>query len=215
VADLKISAAAGQTGGPAETADLLGEFLRKDGQYAVPLPPDYEPSDHGIQAWTFDPALSSASQAITSESLYVMSLLVRAPVAVNNILIAVSSAGTGTVTAAGAGLYNSSGTRLGHNTSTGWGTAAAGVQTLALTVDSSQSLTLQPGTYFVAVFAEQASTVASLAASGAKAATLAAGLGAAAYRASVNGTSVTTLPTSLTLSSNSLTSAFPFWAGLS
>jgi hypothetical protein len=36
-ADLKISAAAGQTGGAGETADQVSEYLRKDGQYVSPF----------------------------------------------------------------------------------------------------------------------------------------------------------------------------------
>jgi hypothetical protein len=37
MADTKISAAAGETGGPAETQDLLTQFLRKDGLYVTPF----------------------------------------------------------------------------------------------------------------------------------------------------------------------------------
>ena len=214
MADLKISSAAGETGGTAESADQLSMFLRKDGAYAVPVPQDWQPADVGLKAWTFDPADAGASTAIVSESLYVLAVPVRVPVVVSNALISVSSAGTGSVTAAGVGLYNSGGTLLGSNVSTSWPTATAGVQTLALTVASMESLSLTPGIYYVAVFAEQGSTVVSLSASGVKPATLSAGLAAASYRASVNGTSVTSLA-ALTMSSNSLTSAIPFWAGLS
>jgi hypothetical protein len=215
MADLKISGAAGETGGTAETADQVTEFLRKDGLYAVPVGQGAVPADHGYQAWSYDPRLATAKTVMVSETLYVIGIQVRSPITVSEVTVAIGTAGTGSASASGVGLYNSAGTLLGSatGTSAGVATASAGTYTWALSVASEQSLALAPGLYYVAFFVEQGSSppfLWGLALPGAANA----GLAAATLMFSANGTSVTSVPSTITTSSNTATGALGYWAAL-
>jgi hypothetical protein len=70
------------------------------------------------------------------------------------------------------------------------------------------------GMYWVALLSN-ASTAPKFAATANSAALANVGLPAASLRFCVNGTSATTLPSSLTLSSNTATGAATFWVGVS
>jgi len=172
------------------------------------------PSDYGMLAWNFDPATLNTSTAMVSETLYLLGLFIRRPVTVAKVWLAIGAQGTGSVTAAGIGLYNSAGTLLGSSASTAWATAVAGPDSVALTVQSGQSLSITAGLYWVGLFAEQASAVVNLRGIASGTSNPNMNLTAATYRFATNGTAVTSLPTTVTPSANSETGVIPFFAGL-
>jgi hypothetical protein len=214
--DLKISKDAGMTGGAAESADQVTQFMRKDGLYAVPPIQGATPADHGFQAWNYDPRMAIAKTVMVSETVYVMGVQVRTPITISEVSVLVGTAGTGSATASGVGLYNSAGTLLGSasGTSAGVATASAGLYSWTLTAAATGDLSLTTGLYFVAIFVEQASSPPFLYGLGAVPVPVNAGLSAAGYMFSVNGTSAVAVPGSLTPSSNSETNALGYWVAL-
>lgn len=174
----------------------------------------WQPADQGLLAWNFDPiGMNATGTAMISQTLYVMAVSVKAPVTVSKAWFNVTAAAT-SLTSAGIALFGASGTQIATSTATTTFTST-GPQSAALSVSAGQSLTLQPGLYYIAVF-NNGTGVASLAPS--IAGNLAAAnlnLAAATLRFSVNGTAVTANPASLVPASNTATGAFTFWAGLS
>jgi len=112
-----------------------------------------------------------------------------------------------------AGLYDDTGARIGITADQSSAWATAGVKVMALTA----ATTIQAGRdYFVAILAN-ATTPPSFvtAAANNSTTTLNANLANAAQRFSVNGTSATSLPGSVALSSNSSSGTRSFWTALS
>jgi len=178
------------------------------------LGPAALPSDHGLLAWNFDPSNANTATIMASESLYVMGLYIRTPMKVSKIWLAMTTgASSSGFTAAGLGLYSVAGGTASLLSGTGtsattWETG--GVQPFTLTT----AQLVQPGFYIVAGFNE-ATTPATLRNGGGGSDSNAGITTAAAYRFAVNGTSVTSLPSSITLSANSTTGLIPAWAGVS
>lgn len=172
------------------------------------------PSDQTMLAWNFDPiSMNPTGTAMVSQTLYVMSIAVHAPITVSKACFKVLTAAT-SLTSAGMALYNSSGVQIATNSNTGpW--TATGNTNATLTVSAGQSLTLQPGTYYLTAF-NNGSGVASLAphiAGNVSAANIS--VSASGLRFATNGTAVTAIPASLVPGSNSPSGAITFWAGLS
>lgn len=172
------------------------------------------PGDQNFLGWNFDPVnMNSTGTAMISQTLYVIPIAIHAPVTVSKACLRVTTAAT-SLTSAGIALFSSSGVQIATNSNTTPFTAL-GNTNATLTVSSGQSLTLQPGLYYLTVF-NNGTGVASLAphiagnVSGANINTSGASL-----RFAVNGTAVTANPASLVPGSNSSTGAFTFWAGLS
>jgi hypothetical protein len=174
-------------------------------------------ADAGLIAWNYDPALCATEGAPVTENFYLIAVIVRAPVTVTNALLYVEALGS-SVSAAAAGLYNSSGTQLGYSASmaAAWATGGnVGLQTMPLTATSSGSLAITAGTYYVGFFAEGSGlpSLARLSTVDASSANI--GTTAATSRFAINGTTVTTLPGGpITMSSNTPSST-KWWAGLS
>lgn len=173
------------------------------------------PAAHGLIEWNYDPiATSSGSgQVATSQTLYLMKLIPVMGGTVNNIVVSVGTAGA-TLTSGQnlAGVYDSTGALIATTAdqSTAWGTT--GVKTMALTT----SVKLKTGqTYFVALLSNGTTPASFVRGSATGVATPNALLSAASYRFCTNGTGLTALPASLTLSSNSASGAQTYWVALS
>lgn len=175
--------------------------------------PEFKATDHGLIAWTHDPAGCRATDdAVTAGVVYLAKVkIVNRSTVVTNVLAAVTTAGA-TLTSGQcfAGLYNSSGTLLSATAdqSTAWTTT--GLKTMALTTPQ----TLAVGNYYVALLANGTTPPRFMTGNGASASSLNAGLATSAARFLTSGTTQTTLPASITLGSAS-TNSGARWAALS
>jgi hypothetical protein len=174
----------------------------------------YQASDSALLAWTYDPSATTNSTLTVNGTVYLAQVLLRYSTTVSKLSVGVSTAAA-TVTANQnfLGLYNSAGTRVAV-------TAAGTLDTLITSAGIVTASVVTPyaavaGTYWVA-FVNNASTASTLArASGASLSIANAGAAAAAFRYAVNGTSQTSLPSTITPGSNTVTGAFTMWAAVS
>jgi hypothetical protein len=177
---------------------------------------DWLPGDAGLLEFNFDPAAASATGTIlVSNKVALARINVRTPTVVNNVIFHVNTvAASLTANQNFAGIYSSAGTLLGSSAAGSLDSkvTSTGVITQAL----SGPVSLGPGFYWVSLlFNGTTPPVVAVAANSALNANT--GLTAAAYRFAANGTG-TTLPASITPSSNTQTSAsgaIPFWVGVS
>lgn len=179
------------------------------------------PSNAGMQAWSFPLALASGTAgALTGQGQQVLAgLNLPLNTSYSNIYLKVATASNGLTSGqCFAGVYSPSGTLVA---STAQLATTVGTSTGVITCPLiSPFTTTVAGQYWVGCFFNGGTNPALSVFTGLTAittgATAAAGVATAAnYPFAVNGTSLSTaLPTSITPSSNSLTSAFVFWAGL-
>lgn len=170
------------------------------------------PSDNGLVAATFDPAIAQGASAPTKGTLYLARLSIHANVTITNLLVGMSTAGSGTSTGTFVGLYNSSGTLLtGSSDLASSFTGATGNLTLALTTP--QALTA--GTFvWAAILTNLATTQPTMRTCGNGTFAAFAGQTASVARFAINGTSITSLPGTITPSSNSVNQT-GWWVGAS
>lgn len=191
--------------------------------YTVEDPPSA--LDFGFEAWTFPIHNCHTTGKIltTGGSVFGSAIFVRRTFTMTNLVAMVTVAG-GTLTAGDCWglLYNSSGTLIAQSAdqTTPWSTA--GLQTMALTAKTGQSLTLQPGMYWGAVVGT-GTTLPTFAVSGHAAAVVSiaqdsafynATVGASVSRCGVLATSITTTPANITPSSITQATGLPLWFGL-
>lgn len=172
----------------------------------------FTPADHGLVSWTHDPAtLRSTGNATTSGTVYLCKVkVVNRSSLVSNVIVGVETAGA-TLTAGQSfvGLYNSSGTRLALSADQSGNWTSTGLKTIALTA----AQTLAVGTYYVAILSVGTTPpVFAMGAGGST--TVSAGLTAGTARFLTGPTAQTSLPASITLSSQTITSGAR-WAALS
>lgn len=175
--------------------------------------PEFKASDHGLIAWTQDPAgCRSTDDTFTAGVVYLCKVkIVNRSTVVTNVLAGVTTAGA-TLTSGQcfAGLYNSSGTLLAATADQATTWTSAGLKTMALTVPQ----TLAVGTYYVALLANGTTPPRFMTGNGSSASALNAGLATSAARFLTSGTVQTALPASITLGSASANSGAR-WAALS
>lgn len=175
---------------------------------------DVLPGDQGMLEWNFDPAAAiTGGTVMTKTDISLARINIRTPTVVNNVWLHCVTAATGQTSNQNfVGIYSSAGALLGSS--------AAGSIDSKLTTGAvvTQPLTapvaLGPGFYWVAALFNSSGTAVLLAEAGNSAVNANAGLTAVNYRWATNGTG-TTLPSTITPSSNSLTGAIPFWTGVS
>jgi hypothetical protein len=174
----------------------------------------FQASDHNLIAWSYDPALPTNSLALsTGGVVHLVKVILRYAATINNVLYQVNTAGA-TLTSGQnfVGVYDSGGTRraVSADQTTAWG--STGLMTTAMTASYSAAA----GVYYIAFVANGTTgpALARLNGLAGAGATINAGLTAATYRFATNGSGNTSLPASLTLSSNS-TESVPYWAALS
>lgn len=181
-----------------------------------PVQDPWLPPDNSLKASAgdLDAYLNSNTGAITAGTLYLSKIQIRQNLTATNVVIAIESAGSGTSSGSFAGLYASTGSLIEGSADIGTSLTATGLATLALS--SPQSLT--SGTFvWAAVVVNLATTQPSLYRNGGSGTITESngGLTAATYRFAVNGTSLSSLPSSITPTSNTGTGAYPIWMAIS
>jgi hypothetical protein len=170
------------------------------------------PEDAGLLAWNYDPAmLQSTTSSPTSGQVNLIRVNVRTPITVSNVLLGVTSGGSGLTSGQSfAGLYNASGTLLSATAdqSTNW--TSTGLKTIPLT--SAQAIAA--GTYYIGLVSVGTTPPAFARASGVSVSAENLGLSAATARWATGPSSQTSLPASITMSSNTAIS-ISWWGALS
>jgi hypothetical protein len=158
------------------------------------------PGNHNLIAWSYDMAAAASANVVTNGTVYLTRIYVPATTTVTRLHWAVATAGgTPTNNQNHVGIYDSAGTRLA-TTNVDGDISSVGVKTTTIT-----SQTLTGGSSYWVAFVFNAGTPPQLtrAVGGTVAASLSnVGLTASNYRYAVNGTSQTTLPTTITPASN-------------
>jgi hypothetical protein len=166
----------------------------------------FQPADHNLDAWTFDPALAQGSSTPTAGVLQLGKIKLGAAASVASIIATVTATGTGLTSGQNfAGLYNSSGTLLATTAdqTSAWGTTGAKTMTL-----TGGPYTLAAGTYYGALLANASTTPPTfLTGHSSSSSTLNIGLTIGRYVTS--GSGLTALPSSVTLASAS--ASFRAW----
>jgi hypothetical protein len=171
-------------------------------------------ADNGWLTWNFDLSLCPATfNALTGGTIYLQRLNLRRACSVTNVIIFVGTAG-GTLTTAQnfGGLYNSAGTLVAATAdqTTNWG--STGLKTMAL---AAGPFALQAGYYYLALVSNGTTPIAPARVQNSSGPLVNAGIGTAATkRWALNATAQTSLPGSLTLSSNT-DGNLAIWSALS
>lgn len=169
----------------------------------------FDPVDHSISSWSYDPVLITSGQAPTGGTIYLIGQNVTTPATVSNIYFVVTAALTGSFTAGQCwtGLLDSSGAVL--QTAAINSNSTGGLQTVSITPQN-----VVPGLYWVA-FLWNGTLTGFTVARGSTSSVPAMNLNRTSgqHRFAINGTSQTTL-TNRTPGSNGQTGAFSFWAAI-
>jgi hypothetical protein len=163
------------------------------------------PSDNGMLAVNFPPALATSTFLVIAGSLYLQKIWIRAPFTATNLLLSCSTAGAGASTTSFCGLWNSSGTLLTGSADIGSSFTSTGLKSLAFTTPQALTISGTGGFAWAGFVFNMATTqptlraLASPGSSGLIAINL--NLSNATLAACINGTAVTSL-SSITPSSN-------------
>ena len=183
--------------------------------YNLVRPAAILPLDHGFAAWAYDPYAAGTNQILSGNGiLHLVRIPVRAPRTITNIVLYVGSAGaTLTAGACWAGLYDSSGNRLGQTADQATAWTTTGTKTMAI---AAGPLTLAEGNYWVAIVATGTTLPQFPRGSNVGGSIINVGLSAANTRFGTYGTAgtYTTLPATITPASISNNTA-AWWAALS
>jgi hypothetical protein len=172
-----------------------------------------QPAEHGMHAWSFDPAVTNTASALTSGVMTLVKLRTTAPATVASLIGHITTPGSGlTAGQCFAGLYNATGTLIGSTADQAAAWAVAGQKVMTLTATATGSLTsLPPGVYYAALLAVGTTMPQFARASGVGPAN--ANLGISGTRFATYGTGQTALPATFTLGSmGAATTAW--WIGL-
>lgn len=166
------------------------------------VPATFQPSDHSLIGWSFDPVTAvNSGVAFTTGVIHLVKVNVRYAATISNVVYNVTAAG-GTLTTGQnfVGLYTDLGTRIAvtADQTTNWG--STGVKTTAFTT----TYPAPPGVYYLGFLTNGTTGVSLARATGTSnaGAMINVGLTASAYRFATNSAGQTTLPSSITLSSN-------------
>lgn len=175
--------------------------------------PTAMPADQGLITWTHDPATCrSTGDNITSGTIYLCKVkIVDRATVVSNVLLSILNTPTSMTSGQNfVGLYDSSGNRLAVSADQSANWTSAGLKTVALTSPQ----TLAVGSYYVAILMVSTGTVPQLLqGNGASASALNAGLTVGTARFINTAAGNTSLPSSITLASQS-TNAGSRWVAL-
>jgi hypothetical protein len=178
---------------------------------ATPSVYNPSPAMHNLLGWTIDPALVSGLIGPNAGQVTLIKMAWPKTATITNILMDIATAGVGLV-GCFAGIYDSTGALLGTTAdqSTAWTTT--GVKTMALTSPASVPGGANTYIYVALLVGTGSTTFANMyrRVASSTAAVLNLGLTAATARSATSGTGQTTLPSSITMASNTLgTSMIP------
>jgi hypothetical protein len=184
------------TSSPEATLDVVGSFNASgfaNGQAS--------PAAHGLVSWAFDPTLNTNSTTLTGGTVYLTKLHITTSTNVTKLYWHMATAGvTPTAGQNFGGLYSSAGTRLVAADADATVAGSTGLVTLTLS-----STAVTAGTFVWGAVVFNAGTVPTLARGPGLTGVgtvVNAGLTAATYRYATAGTGQTSLPASITPSSN-------------
>jgi len=187
-----------------QTYGPTGSSVRTDGNVFGMV----QPANHGLIAWTVDPALVLGSKLMVNGTLYLAGLYVTQPTTATKLFWGIGGAGvTATAGQNFIGLYDSTGTRLA-NVGIDGRVTSSGMFTETI------SVALTTGMYWVGIVVN-AATAPQIWRSGDLNATITnVGITTASQkRFATNGTGLTSLPANITPSSNT-DSQFTIWAAI-
>jgi hypothetical protein len=174
----------------------------------------WAPEDNNLILANYDPITSQGSAANTAGTLYLMKLVAWHDLTITDLWLSISNGGTGASTGSYVGLYSSSGTLLSGSADIASFITVSGASTPSIPLTTPQAISA--GSFvWAALLTNLASTQPSLHNANSTALQGNPGLTAATYRFATNGTGRTTLPSSITPSSNAQTSALSIWVGAS
>jgi hypothetical protein len=159
------------------------------------------PVNHGVVAWSYDPSLAPNASLLTNGTVYLSAVYAQRSVSVTKLYWWVTAVGvTPTSSQNFVGIYDSTGSRL-QTTNVDADITSTGLKTTTIT---SQALTAGSFYWVAMVFnAATAPTVARGTGTTGASSVVVMGQTAATFRYATNGTSQTSLPTSITPASNS------------
>ena len=170
----------------------------------------FNQSDHSLLAWTQDPATASSGFTLSAGVVYLSKIKITSrSTVVSNILYGVTTLGSAlTAGQCFVGLYNSSGTLLVSSADQSGVMNTTGLKTAAITPQ-----TLAVGSYYVAFLANGTGTLPAVAGGGGVSSAVNAGLTTGTARFLNTAAGNTTLPATITLSSQTQNIAAR-WAAL-
>jgi len=176
-------------------------------------PGDVLPADQGLLEWNFDPATASSTGTLmVNGTVYLQRINIRVPTLITNIWAHLTNLAVTPVSSqSAAGLYNAAGTLLSGSADTGT-ILSTTAGPISMPLSSPQNV--GTGYYWTALMCN-ASTAAKLAASPNAASFANTNLTAATYRFATGGLTQTSLPSTITPSSNAQATALTFWVGVS
>lgn len=109
---------------------------------------EWRPDDYNWIAWNFDPAVIQNPIASVSGTIYMSAMIIRVQTTITNIITNIATAGSGLTAGQNlAGIYDSSGNRLGQTADQSASWNSVGNKIMAI---SGGSIVVNPGKYFVA-----------------------------------------------------------------
>ena len=195
-------------GRPVQSINGVGGILTTDD---IGLGYLWTPADHGLLAWTYDPALASNTTVAVSGTKYVQRIKIGQPITVSNIIMVLPTAGnTLTSNQNGCALYDSTGVQIGVTADQTASWVSTGVKTMAIT-----PVGVNPPYCYVEIMSN-GTTPATFTRATPSNSALNVNLSGATLRNATNGTGATALDASITPGSlTAANSPLAYWVGLS
>jgi hypothetical protein len=195
--------------GVSQTAAAFGVPVSIQGSTAA-VDHGYSPADYGLLGWVGDPGYLAGSLAVTAGIIHLLKVKLPKAVTISNIVHRQSGTPTLTADQNFAALFDAAGNRVAvtADQTTAWGTS--GTKVSALT----SSYAASAGFIYVGLLFN-GSTPPNLPRYGQSTVFANVGLTAANLRFAQSGSSLTSMPSSITMSSNVDDATGAFWAGVS
>ena len=178
---------------------------------SAPYQPNPSPQDQNLRGWSYDPVMQVASTVPAAGVLYLIKIPVYIAGPIASILVEVVTVGSGlTANQNFAGLYSPGGTLIGKTADQSSAWTSAGLRRMTLSGGLSYA---SQGWAYVVLLANGKTRPAFGRATAQGASTVNAGLSVSAARYATNSTGKTSLPASIPMTSNVLSST-AFWAAL-
>lgn len=197
--DLKYVGGVPTVANLAVTSGLTVAGSAVTGSTVVTDPNTTLPSDHNLTAWSYDPAFSSTGQLLTNGTLYLSAVPIRKAATISKLWYLTTTAGATPTTGQNwMGLYTSTGTLVASVGIDGSVTSAS----VAVGATLGTPYAAAAGKYWVAILVNAATAPTLLRTSGSTTGTNNANLSGTTLRFATNATTQTTLPGTITTSSN-------------
>jgi hypothetical protein len=193
-------------GGVLKTRDATGQVVSLANSTSL----DWQAHEHGLKAWTQDPATcGSTGSANTTGVIYLSKVILRSAATVNSVYVTVTTAGSGLTTGQSlVGLYDAAGAKLSESADQATVFTSVGTKNVSIA-----SKSLAAGTYYVAVLTNGTTPPSFMRGGGASGSALNVGLVTSAGRFLDYGTGQTSLPASLTMTAANI-NASARWAAI-